>query len=119
MIRSNILINALFVSSTLLLSACGSPEDRATSVIEDFCDAYMDRDYGTLKALTTDHQWINQLANKHELFGFDADAITCGIDIKKINDNQFSFIIKNEDFRFLHLAEKINDEFKVTGIKGS
>ena len=109
-----ILITVLFA---ILLSGCGSPEDRASDVIADFCDAYIDEDYEELKELTTDHQWINQTANSRKMFGFNPDQITCGIHIKEINEKKFSFIIKDEDFRFIHLAEEVDGKFKVTGIK--
>ena len=109
------LLAALGFSS--ILFGCGSPEDRATNVIEDFCDAYIGEDYEELKELTTDHQWINQVANSRKILGYNPDDITCGLDIKKINEKKFSFIINKENFRFIHLAEEFNGEFKVTGIK--
>ena len=51
--------NLLFITATILgLSACNSPEDHASSVIQDFCKAFKVNDIETLKSISTDHRFI-------------------------------------------------------------
>lgn len=106
-------LNLLFISATILnLSACSSPESRATLVIEDFCDAFKINDIETLKAISTDHRFIK--------FNFwtdeDRKKAKCGHEIKKISDDKFLFMLGEKEMSMPIAVEKIEDEFKVTGL---
>ncbi|WP_440875471.1 hypothetical protein [Thalassotalea sp. PLHSN55] len=105
--------NLLFITTTILsLSACSSPENHAQTVIEDFCEAFKINDIETLKAISTDHRFIK--------FNFWTDAdrkkTKCGHEIKKISDEKFLFMLGEKEMSMPIAVEKIEDEFKVTGL---
>ena len=106
-------LNLLFISTTILgLSACSSPESHANSVIEDFCEAFKVNDIETLKTISTDHRFIKFRFWTDE----DRKKAKCGHKIKKISDEKFLFMLGEKEMTMPIAVEKINDEFKVTGL---
>jgi len=105
--------NLLFISATCIgLSACSSPEDNARSVIADYCDAFKNKDVDSLNTLSTDQK----LVKFPYLSDSDRKKASCGQKVKKVSDEKFIFILGDKQLPMPIVVEKVDGEFKITGV---